>query len=86
MGLSEMRANALMGAPILSGPNSGKALMYLPSLSAAPARISFAVTTPCPPLPCHLISTVRHVKHLTPAFPETNDIFEDFTELFYETR
>src|SRR3990172_9262227 len=56
MGLSEILLYARTGAPILSGPNSGNACTYLPSLNAASANNFAAVTTPCWALPCHLTS------------------------------
>ena len=46
------------GAPIRSGPNSGKDWMYLPSARAVRASSSLAVHAPCPPLPCHLNSSM----------------------------
>ena len=48
---------AVIGAPILSGPYSGKPCTCLPELNATSASSRHAVLAPWPPLPCHLIST-----------------------------
>ena len=47
-----------MGAPMRSGPYSGKPWTYLPVLNAASASSSDAVLAPWPPRPCHRISTM----------------------------
>ena len=52
-----MRLYAVMGAPIRSGPYSGKPWTNLPELKAASARRRQAVLAPCPPRPCHRNST-----------------------------
>ena len=55
--VSLMRLYAVMGAPIRSGPYSGKPWTNLPELKAASARRRQAVLAPCPPRPCHRNST-----------------------------
>lgn len=47
--VSLMRLYAVMGAPIRSGPYSGKPWTNLPELKAASARRRQAVLAPCPP-------------------------------------
>jgi len=58
IGESSARIKALTGAERLSGPKDGKDWTYLPSLEKAKASKSAAITMPCPPRPCSLISTI----------------------------
>jgi hypothetical protein len=51
MGLSDMRAKAVTGAPLRSVPKYGNAWLHFPSSKAATAISSAAVTEPCPPRP-----------------------------------
>ena len=56
MGFEEMRLKEATGAPILSGPYSGNAWIYLPDARAASPNKRAAVFAPWPPLPCQRIS------------------------------
>ena len=48
---SSIRQKDMTGAPIRSEPKPGNACACRPSLNAAEASSSAAVTTPCPPRP-----------------------------------
>ena len=56
MGSSLMRVNALIGAPMRSGPYSGMACMYWSAESAVSATTLAAVTAPWPARACQRIS------------------------------
>ena len=63
-----MRLYAVMGAPMRSGPYSGKPWTYLPVLNAASASRSEAVFAPWPPRPCQRISTMSFMRCLLLSF------------------
>ena len=56
IGTELMRVNALIGAPMRSGPYSGIACMYWSAESAVSATTLAAVTAPCPARACQRIS------------------------------
>ena len=50
-GISDILTKDLTGAPLLSGPYSGNAWIYFPSIKADSAISCAQVFAPCPPLP-----------------------------------
>ena len=58
---------------LLRGINiSGKNKISMPELKAASARNIQAVLAPCPPLPCHLNSTIFVPLIFNPPYPVLN--------------
>src|SRR5579864_6788226 len=61
IGLSSIRQNDITGAPIRSEPKLGNACACRPSMNAAEASSSAAVTTPWPPRPWNLTWNIVRV-------------------------